>query len=674
MKEIKKKKPKDLRTRTFNIGQVRAEEGEDGEKRIRIAISTEAPCLTYGIGGHQMAYEILSHERDAIDFTYLNNSAPFLFEHSPWEQVGVLENVSLDDDKVLRADVRFSNREFAQGIMDDMERSIRPNISVGYYVKKFEDTGEMIDGIPVVRATDWMVIEASSVVTPADLNAKVGRSKNIDDLLADMSDEDKARLLTKLQDDEPEAEEEVDDESTSAEDVAENDETAETEDDESETEAETEEDDEEDEKRDESVFINDDESADSRNLQVKTNMSKTENSAPSAENIRKITDLAVKYGMTDKLSTWLAENRSYEALCAEVLETRKSTDVTIGAPAVHTRDNKTVSIGRAIEAMLEGDNSLLAEMGQDTARARGIKPRKNAVVISPEMPLVKRSVRSIVTTDSNAGGYLANQYLSYEQALTEESVLGKIGCEFISPTDVVKIPRGTNAAGAWVGEGSSISATSGSVSVLTLSPKLYSVAIPFSRTMRVTANTYPLEDVLRNEIYAIFSEAQESAVFAGTGGSEPEGIYSDDDVPYYNSGSAQALSAAVVGGMWATARTNKSSANNFKWVTTPVVFTSGSQQAQVSSVSPLITPDNKLYGYPVFNSALMPTTLPGAANKHGLIGGDFTKVVVATWALELVVDELSNASTGIINLRGYLHADSGIRNVNALIKHWGITA
>jgi len=153
----------------------------DAGRLIRIAMSSEEPALqdiSDNPNMPQVVYEILDHSPSSVDMSRLNDMTPFLLNHDQCDQVGALRNVSLDPDKVLRADVLFSRSTRGQDVKNDMEDGVRQGISIGYIVRKYVEEGE-IDGIPVYRATDWQIFEASSVSIPADPTVGVNRQLTI---------------------------------------------------------------------------------------------------------------------------------------------------------------------------------------------------------------------------------------------------------------------------------------------------------------------------------------------------------------------------------------------------------------------------------------------------------------------------------------------------------------
>mgnify|MGYP006371778115 FL=1 len=123
--------------------------------------------------------EGLSLDRWAIETDFLGGgTAPLVLDHVPRKQIGVVENVSIDDDKILRADVRLGKSALASEVFDDIVDGIRQNISVGYLIKAWEKVkrGNQ-DGY---RVTLWQPLEISIVSIPADTTVGVGRNNDED--------------------------------------------------------------------------------------------------------------------------------------------------------------------------------------------------------------------------------------------------------------------------------------------------------------------------------------------------------------------------------------------------------------------------------------------------------------------------------------------------------------
>jgi HK97 family phage major capsid protein/HK97 family phage prohead protease len=143
--------------------------GVDEKKRtVSIAVSSELPVE------RSFGKEILVHESNAIDMAFLSSGrAPLLLDHDMERQIGVIESVGLDADRVLRANVRFGRSSLAQEIFQDVVDGIRGNVSVGYRVNKMERSTTNKDEY-LVRS--WSPLEVSVVSIPADQSVGVGRS------------------------------------------------------------------------------------------------------------------------------------------------------------------------------------------------------------------------------------------------------------------------------------------------------------------------------------------------------------------------------------------------------------------------------------------------------------------------------------------------------------------
>jgi HK97 family phage major capsid protein len=154
----------------------------DGDNRIPVALSSEtAVPRWYG-------REILVHTREAISAEYMpEGSLPFLDSHDPTRQLGIIENVRLDGDRVLRGWLRMGNHPDAAWVEKDIRAGIRPNLSIGYRIDEL-----VPDRDETFRVTRWTPMEGSTVSVPADITVGVGRAADLFNTRGktDMSTED----------------------------------------------------------------------------------------------------------------------------------------------------------------------------------------------------------------------------------------------------------------------------------------------------------------------------------------------------------------------------------------------------------------------------------------------------------------------------------------------------
>ena len=145
----------------------------ESERRVQIAVSSELPVeRSFGM-------EVLDHNPTSIDLSFLaSGRAPLLLDHDPEQQIGIIEEVSIDGlARVMRATVRFGKSALAEEVFQDVVDGIRQNISVGYRVNKMVRDDSV--GGTVYRVNSWTPLEASVVSIPADMSVGVGRSIEI---------------------------------------------------------------------------------------------------------------------------------------------------------------------------------------------------------------------------------------------------------------------------------------------------------------------------------------------------------------------------------------------------------------------------------------------------------------------------------------------------------------
>lgn len=149
------------------FGQVREIDTE--RRTVTLAFSSEEPVERW------FGEEILDHSPEAVRLERLEGGAPLLMDHNWRDQIGVVESVSIGEDRRGRAVVRFGKSARAEEVWQDVADGIRQHVSVGYSVRKIEV--EPRKGQPdLIRITEWEPFEISLVSVPADPTVGVGRS------------------------------------------------------------------------------------------------------------------------------------------------------------------------------------------------------------------------------------------------------------------------------------------------------------------------------------------------------------------------------------------------------------------------------------------------------------------------------------------------------------------
>jgi HK97 family phage major capsid protein len=141
---------------------------DESARTCELAFSSEAPYERW------WGVEILDHTAASVDLTRLKSGGPLLCDHDVRDQVGVIESVRIDADRVGRAVVRFGRSARAEEIFRDVVDGIRKNVSVGYSIDDLVLEAKSGDE-ETYRVTRWTPYEISLVSVPADFTVGVGR-------------------------------------------------------------------------------------------------------------------------------------------------------------------------------------------------------------------------------------------------------------------------------------------------------------------------------------------------------------------------------------------------------------------------------------------------------------------------------------------------------------------
>lgn len=150
---------------------------DDTDPRLPVSISSEAAVERYDWWKDERYVEVLDHSPGGVDLTYARDGLPFCLDHSLRSQVGLLEDITIDSDRVIRGKLRKGNHPDAEWVYADMAAGIRKKVSIGYWPGETYEQTKNADGAPPTRRyKGWMLYEASSVSVPADYDVGVGRS------------------------------------------------------------------------------------------------------------------------------------------------------------------------------------------------------------------------------------------------------------------------------------------------------------------------------------------------------------------------------------------------------------------------------------------------------------------------------------------------------------------
>lgn len=515
------------------------DERADENAPISIAISSEAPVLRYDWWEGEYYWEVLDHSTKSVQLDYCKDGMPFVASHRSYDadqQHGIVENVSVGKDRILRGDVRFSRAERSQQIRQDLVDGIRKKVSVGYIVGDEYTQTEKKDGYPVRRYMAWMPLETSTVPVPADYNVGVGRAQSPDGQAAI------ARFLQLVPAKTPPAPESPAAESRAAavppatpqpqaapkatERTMENDTAA---------------------------------PAGAAPVAPPSVTDINERAATAAqERVDNINALANAHACTDKVAGWLRSGASVSDVQREILgilDARMKQPIQqVDTTVIPERDLKRFNMARAISrgTELEGilrqmpggskldygfERELSEEMARTGANLGALGAPQKGGNFLPFQSLSKGARAGIDSGTSTTGApFKFTQPGEFIPILRNKTSVFRAGTTVLTGlAGPLTMPKQTSATGtAWSAEnpGSDISITNLLTTTLTLSHKSIGAGTAFSRQMLFAAasGNFDIDAIVAADIAAVIGLALDLAGLQGGGSNQPTGVLGNTSI------------------------------------------------------------------------------------------------------------------------------------------------
>ena len=603
------------RTVTVELDALETRAADD--PTIPVAISSESPVERH------FGREVLSHDGGAIDLTYARDGLPFLMNHDTGVQLGVVRNIKVGSDKVLRGRVTFGNHPDAAWVRKDLLEGVRPNISVGYRVNSMKLSGSDAERGDEYTVDSWTPMEVSTVPVPADITVGVGREGETGALpvvvRASISPAQPAEEGTMDKIDTPAAE------------------------------------------------------------PGKVNVKDLTDEI--ATRISNIYALGHEHGCMDDAVKAVERGISRDRFAAEILE-RKIADAkstaTVGVD-LSEKDHKNYRINRAILAQATGDwkhaglerevsNTLAREAGADAGRL--FVPWNTRAAVTG----------NIAATSSLGGAAVATEMRELIDILRNRLVVAQAGATTLfGLTSNVSFPRQIVANTLnWVGENPSSANTPGAATFdnVTLSPKTAMVSTAYSRQLLIQAS-FDAASVVANDIAMVNAIGLDYAALNGVGSSsQPTGLRVQSGIGNKTLGAAGAnLAWADVVSMETTVAAANGDIGSISWLFTP--GTRGklktTLQNTTSGAAYIWGPDDRVNGYRALVTNQLPTNLTKGTSTticHAALFGVFSELLVATFGggMELIVDPYSVAGQNMIAVHSVLMADIAVKHPAAFVK------
>ncbi len=586
-------------------------------RTIALAVASEYPVRRRSFDGEEFD-EVLVCEPGAVDLTRFNSGAPLLLEHWTGDHVGVVEAARIDGDRVLRGVVRFGTSEKAeQAYRETVIDRIKRNVSCAYEVLAAEVVRSKEAGaVPTVRVTRWAPSEVSLVAIPADPTVGVGRS-------AESNSEQMPELRPLLQ------------------------------------------------PVQETRTMSDTATPAAPAVDIKV----VERDARTAEQSRCRELIAIGARFELDANKAIADGTSVDAFRAQALdalETRsKARPVTVDLPAA---DRKRYSLGAVVQALLSGDDKA-AEHERAVTRAyesKGVRLRDGRSFFVPYAALNRGWSDGVSKGGTGAElveqQHLANEYVPH---LISDLAVVKAGARILSGLNGdADIPAGDGsyATAAHVSETADGDLKKPAFKTIQLRAKTAAAYTPFTRRMRIQSQP-ALEQLCRQGLNDSLSELVERTCFNGAGSSTvPKGIIGTTGVVDADFTGSPLGSYFDFINMWSQLKGAKGTSQRLAYVTNFQVMTQALTTPRTEGDARMIAElmgDGQVAqidGLKMYATQEFPSNLGSPAVNTGVIFGDWSKLVIATFGdgLEIGVTEAPLALSGGLVVTAFLDYDLAV--------------
>lgn len=642
----------------------------DVEKRLaEFSLSSETPYLrsTYlpdenGEYKEFKFWEVLGHNEGEIDFSRLKNGSNLFLNHiynSPDEVVlGVIENVEVKDKRIIEI-VRFSDNPIPDQVFNDLHKRIRGKVSVGYDIISLVDTGELIDGIPVYRATLWLPLESSVCGIAADDGVGFYRLLDSED-----GSEAAAKILDKL---EPKAE------------------TAEL-------------------KKTNVVQteINIIREGKKMTEAVLTPIDKKE--------IDEILAVGAEWKRSEEAAKWVQDGKRYVDYVKHVNTQFKNNpdsfhkDKKVEDVGMSEKEKKKYDFMNVLRHICGDDKDgdkfdagFEIELSNEVMRKNGFEKKKqNSIFIPPDILKSQRNFdlqamarmhaqnqRDMNQGTSSAGGYFVETHLetgSLIDVLRNALVLGRLGCTVMRDLKgVIDIPRVVTAtSGSWVAENGS--AVEGSVVLdkVTMTDKVATGNTTLSRQFRRNSGIDGANFVF-NELFKTIALTIDAGGINGTAAdNQPRGVRNVSGInTVATDTNGSAITWANVIDLETAIANDNADQGSMAYLSNSKVFGSTKKTPIVSGQPLMIYNNNQLNGMPFLKSNMIPSniTKAGGSNLSTMLCGYWADLILGFFGgFEIALDDKFHSIDGRQRITAFQNFDCVVRHAESFAELSGLIA
>ncbi len=601
----------------FRSAAIRSEYINEEDRRVRIALTSEAPVVrSFGL-------EILDHSEESIDTSFMDQGrSPLLLDHDMTKQIGVVENFYLDSDgKRTIAEVRFGKSDLATEVFNDVKDGIRQNASVGYNINSMERDDSFDE--PTYRVS-WTPLESSIVSIPADQSMNVGIARS-DDAAKELPEIEVVGLK-------PEAE-------------------------------------------DSGVRINKNigKTMKEENLEIDVEEVKTETESLTRKAIAKQNDEILELG-SRHLQQDLARQAIKDGTDLETFRGQLLSTIPSGQPletadiGLNEKESRNFSILKAVYAMSNPTNRKAQEEAKfefEASQAAKDKYGRNSEGLTLPSEVMGTWTRDINTT-SDAGGIGTDfRKGDFIDALRDASGVIRAGATiFPDLVDLVKIPKQTGVStAAWIAtEGGAVSESELTLGSVTLSPNTISAYTDITNKM-LANSSLSIETLVRNDLAAGIGKVVDTGAMTGSGSSgEPTGLNSATGVNSVTLATAHTPTWAEAVEMESLVLADNVPFNRPGYLTnSTIVGNLKTTQKATNTAIFIMDGDGRVNGHDV--------TISNAVGAGYIYFGMWSDLLIGFFgSIDILVDPFTVATNNLTRIRATQFCDVAVRHGQSFTK------
>lgn len=632
------------------VDVVREKVDEEG-RTVELTFSSEEPVDRW------FGREVLDHGSRSARLGRLRAAAPFLVNHDPDDQVGVVEKAWIDSESRKGcALVRLGRSQRAEEIWQDMLDGIRRNVSFAYALHRDPTPEGKPDenGVQTFRFKDWEPLEISTVAISADVTVGIGRDHE-----GDISDPVRQRLMRRF--------ETMGDESK--------------------------------------IPVQEKpQEAQIATMQAGPDIQAVLSGAALNERTRcsLIASIARTNGMDELGRQFIESGRTVDDFRAAVLERiqpeRPKVVEIPKAPEIglNLREKRQYNLLRVVNAILNPQSreaqeaaAFEFEVSEATLKAQKRNLRTGfggqAQFTIPEEVFSGRRDVFLGTASGTASNLVATDLMAdnFIEYLRNRAMVMQAGATVLNGlVGNVAIPRRSGVSVAyWVAEGTApTESTAVAFDQVTMSPNTIGAFVDYTRKTLLQA-TPAIEGLLRSDLFAVIGLGIDAAAINGAGtGATPAGIIPTTAIGTSSMGAQAAAPtwAGVVAPETAVA-TGNADVGKLAYMTSPAVR--GSLKTTVKGTAGalgyLMEPDGTVNGYPCYITNQVPTTLTygtTTGSAKSLIFGNWADLLIGMWSgVDILVDPFTASSTGSVRIVALQDVDIKFRQTASFNKLLGIS-